>query len=94
MSAGKAVLLLGRRDEPTDGVADYCEKLREAGGARGISFEIARVSWAEKGWREALAELRKAAAAWRDRWVFLQYTTLAWSSRGFPLRAPAMFSMC
>lgn len=93
MSAGKAVLLLGRRDQPTDGVADYCEKLREAGGARGLSFEIAQVSWAEKGWREALAGLRKAATDWRDRWVFLQYTTLAWSSRGFPLRAPRVLDV-
>ena len=40
MSVEKAILLLGRRDEPTDGVADYCEKLREAGVARGLSFEI------------------------------------------------------
>src|SRR5271169_1778777 len=93
MSARKAVLLLGRRDEPTDGVADYCEKLREAGGARGISFELAQVPWAEKGWSEALCELRKAAAAWRDRWVLLQYTTLAWSSRGFPLRAPRVLEV-
>ena len=88
MSVEKAVLLLGRRDEPTDGVADYCEKLREAGVQCGLSFEIVPVHWAEKGWRDALAELRKASAAWRDRWVLLQYTTLAWSSRGFPLRAP------
>ncbi len=93
MSAEKAVLLLGRRDKPTDGVADYCEKLREAGAIRGLSFEIESVPWAEKGWRDALAELRKAAAAWRDRWVFLQYTTLAWSSRGFPLRAPAVLDV-
>jgi glycosyltransferase involved in cell wall biosynthesis len=88
VSLEKAILLLGRRDEPTDGVADYCEKLSEAGVLRGLSFEIVPVQWAEKGWRDALAELCNAAAAWRDRWVLLQYTTLAWSSRGFPLRAP------
>jgi glycosyltransferase involved in cell wall biosynthesis len=93
VSIEKAVLLLGRRDEPTDGVADYCEKLREAAAARGFSFEIASVPWAEKGWAAALAELRSAAAAWRDRWVFLQYTTLAWSSRGFPLRAPTVLDV-
>jgi glycosyltransferase involved in cell wall biosynthesis len=84
----QAILLLGRRDRPVDGVADYCEKLREAGPARGLSFEIASVPWDEKGWREAFADLRKAAAAWRDRWVFLQFTTLAWSRRGFPFQAP------
>jgi glycosyltransferase involved in cell wall biosynthesis len=93
VSVERAILLLGRRDEPTDGVADYCEKLREAGVARGLSFEIVPVHWAEKGWRGALAELRKAAAAWRDRWVLLQYTTLAWSSRGFPLRAPRVLDV-
>ena len=88
MTAGKAILLLGRRDEPTDGVADYCGKLQEAAAALGLFFEIVSVPWAEKGWRTALAELRKAASSWRGRWVFLQYTTLAWSRRGFPLRAP------
>ena len=93
MSVEKAVLLLGRRDKPTDGVADYCEKLREAGLSRGLSFEIVSVPWAEKGWRDALAELRKSASAWRDRWVLLQYTTLAWSSRGFPLRAPRVLEV-
>jgi glycosyltransferase involved in cell wall biosynthesis len=93
VTAEKVILLLGRRDEPTDGVVDYCQKLREAGVSRGLSFEIAPVQWAEKGWRDALAELHKAAAAWRDRWVFLQYTTLAWSSRGFPLRAPRVLEV-
>jgi glycosyltransferase involved in cell wall biosynthesis len=93
MTAGKAILLLGRRDEPTDGVADYCEMLREAALRRGLSFEIAQVPWAEKGWDAALAELRSAAAAWRDRWVFLQFTTLAWSRRGFPLRAPRLLDI-
>ena len=88
MSPEKAILLLGRRDEPTDGVADYCEKLRDAGLRHGLAFEIAQVRWAECGWSRALAELREAAAGWRGRRVLLQYTTLAWSSRGFPLRAP------
>ena len=93
MSVEKAILLLGRRDEPTDGVADYCEKLREAGVSRGLPFEVVSVQWAEKGWRDALAELRKEAVAWRDRWVLLQYTTLAWSSRGFPMRAPRVLDV-
>ncbi len=93
MSVETAVLLLGRRDEPTDGVADYCQKLQQASAAAGITFEVASVQWAEKGWSVALAELCKAAAAWRDRWVFLQYTSLAWSSRGFPLRAPVVLDV-
>jgi glycosyltransferase involved in cell wall biosynthesis len=93
MTAGKAILLLGRRDEPTDGVADYCEMLREASLRRGLSFEIAQVPWAEKGWDAALAELRSRASEWYDRWVFLQFTTLAWSRRGFPLRAPGVLDI-
>lgn len=87
------ILLLGRRDEPTDGVADYCEKLREAGSGHGLAFEPVQLPWAEHGWGPALAELRRAAAGWRDRWVFLQYTTLAWSRRGFPLRAPRLLEV-
>lgn len=93
MSAGKVILLLGRRDEPTDGVLDYCKYLREAGLARGLSFELAQVFWAEKGWLKALAELREAASAWSNWWVFLQYTTLAWSRRGFPLRTPRVLDV-
>ncbi len=93
MSAGKAILLLGRRDQPTDGVADYCEKLREAGLPRGLLFESVQLPWVEKGWGPALAELRRAAAGWRDRWVLLQFTTLAWSRRGFPLRAPRVLDV-
>lgn len=93
MNPEKVILLLGRRDEPVDGVADYCEKLREAGFRHGLEFEPVCMYWAEKGWGTALAELRKAATDWRDRWVFLQYTTLAWSRRGFPLRAPGVLDV-
>lgn len=93
MNLEKAVLLLGRRDEPVDGVADYCEKLREAGARHGLEFEVVQVEWAKKGWGPALDNLRRATAAWRDRWVFLQYTTLAWSRRGFSLRAPRVLDV-
>lgn len=93
MSAEKVILLLGRRDEPTDGVADYCEKLCEAGLSRGLSFESVQIPWAENGWGPALAELRRTAAGWRDCWVFLQFTTLAWSRHGFPLRAPRVLEV-
>jgi glycosyltransferase involved in cell wall biosynthesis len=93
VSAGKVILLLGRRDEPTDGVLDYCQYLREAALARGVSIELAQVSWAEKGWRQALAELRETASGWRNCWVLVQYTTLAWSRRGFPLRTPRVLDV-
>jgi len=93
VSAERVTLLLGRHDHPTDGVADYCENLREAGGPHGLSFELVQLPWAEKGWPTAIAELRKSAAGWRDRWVLLQFTTLAWSRRGFPLRAPRVLDV-
>jgi hypothetical protein len=93
VSPEKVIMLLGRRDEPTDGVADYCEKLREAGLPRGLSFESVQLPWAENGWGSALAELRRTAAGWRDRWVLLQFTTLAWSRRGFPLHAPRVLDV-
>jgi glycosyltransferase involved in cell wall biosynthesis len=93
MSTEPVILLLGRRDEPTDGVVDYCQMLREAGARRGLSFELGQVRWAEEGWRAAMVKLRDAASAWRDRWVLLQFTTLAWSRRGFPLRVSRLLEI-
>ena len=34
------VLLLGRKDEPTDAVEEYCEYLSEALGKRSVKSEI------------------------------------------------------
>ena len=87
------IALLGRRDEPTDGVADYCAWLGGAAAQWGYEFENARVAWAERGWRYALAELQEKAAAWQGHWVLLQHTTLAWSRRGFPWQAPRILSI-
>jgi glycosyltransferase involved in cell wall biosynthesis len=79
--------LLGRRDEPTDGVADYCQFLGEALARRNAHMEVTRVSWSEQGWPQALALLRRESKNWRGEWVLLQYTALAWSRRGLPLHA-------
>src|SRR3954452_20708205 len=80
------VLLLGRKDEPTDAVEEYCRYLSEALSNRSVKGEIVRVPWNERGWADAVDELRRMAGNWRGRWVFLQYTALAWSERGFPRR--------
>jgi hypothetical protein len=80
------VLLLGREDHPTDAVVEYCEYLSKAMGNRSLRSEIVRVAWNERGWTDAVDELRRNALDWRGRWVFLQYTALAWSERGFPRR--------
>jgi len=85
MSAG-AIALLGRRDEPTDAVEEYCLFLGRALRDRGIETELVRVPWAERGWPNALRELRQKATSWRGKWVLVQYTALAWSARGLPLR--------
>lgn len=76
--------LLGRRDEPTDGVEDYCTFLSKALRQRGVSMEVTRVPWAERGWLTALWWLWQKGAKWNGRWILLQYTALGWSRRGFP----------
>jgi glycosyltransferase involved in cell wall biosynthesis len=86
MKERRIIALLGRRDEPTDAVEDYCRYLGDALRAHGFEMELARVPWAGLGWAAALRELRGKAVGWRGQWVLLQYTALAWSEHGFPLR--------
>jgi Glycosyl transferases group 1 len=86
MNERRIIALLGRRDEPTDAVEEYCRYLGGALRDYGFEMELARAPWVKLGWPAALRELRQKAAAWRGQWVLLQYTALAWSARGFPLR--------
>jgi len=86
MNPRRIFALLGRRDEPTDAVEEYCAHLGEALAARGFQLEIRRVPWELHGWPRSLQALKLQAAGWRDTWVLVQYTALAWSERGFPLR--------
>jgi Glycosyl transferases group 1 len=80
------IALLGRKDEPTDAVEEYCRYLADALHAHDIDMQIRRVPWEKHGWSEALRALKLQAADWRGKWVFVQYTPLAWSARGFPLK--------
>jgi hypothetical protein len=80
------IALLGRKDEPTDAIEEYCRYLGEALRADGFQLEIRRVSWGTDGWPGALKALQLQAANWRGIWVLCQYTALAWSERGFPQR--------
>ena len=80
-----AIALLGKRDEPTDAVEEYCLYLSNALKVCEVQLEIHRVPWEIHGWPESLKGLRIQATQWRDTWVLVQYTALAWSSRGFPL---------
>jgi glycosyltransferase involved in cell wall biosynthesis len=78
------VALLGRKDEPTDAVEEYCRYLAAALEPYGIKMEIRRVPWEIHGWPESLDALKLMATQWRNTWVLVQYTALAWSARGFP----------
>ena len=86
MNPQRVFALLGRRDEPTDAVEEYCTHLREALVFHVLQLEIRRVPWELHGWPHSLRALKLQAAGWRDTWILVQYTALAWSSRGFPLR--------
>src|SRR6266849_8754897 len=80
------IALLGRKDEPTDAVEEYCRYLGEALRAHDFDLQIRRVPWEKHGWRDSLEAIRLQAGSWRGNWVFVQYTALAWSARGFPQR--------
>lgn len=87
------VAVLGRRDTPTDGVADYCTFLGRALAEQGTRLELARVEWFERGWIPALWALWSASEAWRGNWVLIQYTGMSWSRRGFPVGVLAVLAM-
>jgi glycosyltransferase involved in cell wall biosynthesis len=86
VSGYRTIALLGRRDEPTDAVEEYCRFLGNALLVHNYDLKIERVAWAERGWKLALRSLRRRARGWRRAWVLVQYTALAWSARGFPRR--------
>lgn len=82
------IALLGRKDEPTDAVEEYCLYLGAALQPHNFQMQIRRVPWELHGWRQALRALRLQSQAWRGTWVLAQYTALAWSARGFPMKFP------
>jgi glycosyltransferase involved in cell wall biosynthesis len=84
------IALLGRQDQPTDGVRDYCAQLQEAFARRGERLAGAEMRWDTQGWLRAAGKIWKESRAWRGRWVLLQYTALMWSRRGFPAGALAV----
>src|SRR6267142_2722468 len=87
------VALLGREDEPTDALEDYCKLLAQSLQKKGCSLEIFRIAWAEQGWRRALRDAGKQFAEQRGSWALVQYTPLAWSRHGFPLRFARMIGV-
>jgi len=82
----RCVAVLGRRDEPTDAVEEYCLYLGRSLAAHGMELEAIRVKWSEFGWSRAVRDLRQITKTSKNTWFLLQYTALAWSRRGFPQR--------
>ncbi len=93
MKMQRVIALLGRKDEPTDAVEEYCRYLGVALERLNIHIEVERFSWEKIGWPKAFEQLEKSARGWRGQWVFVQYTALAWSSRGFPLKFPRVLKI-
>jgi glycosyltransferase involved in cell wall biosynthesis len=84
--AQRWIALLGRSSgAPTDGVEDYCVRLREALKKKGALLEVVRVPLAELGWLRSLRWLRKRFAGKDIRVALLQYSALSWSRWGFPI---------
>jgi hypothetical protein len=63
------IALLGRKDEPTDAVEEYCRYLGVALRAHDIGLDIRRVPWEVHGWPDAFQALQLQATEWRDTWV-------------------------
>jgi glycosyltransferase involved in cell wall biosynthesis len=82
----RCVALLGRPDEPTDAVQEYCEYLGDALNRQGIALELYRARWFELGWRSALRELENKIAESPEAFFLVQYTALTWSRHGFSWR--------
>ena len=93
MSILPAIALLGRKDQPTDAVEEYCRHLSQSLQAQGVQLDIRRVPWELHGWSASLQALRLMATQWRGHWVLVQYTALAWSARGFPHRILRVFNI-
>jgi glycosyltransferase involved in cell wall biosynthesis len=83
----ECMAILGRRDEPTDGVHDYCCYLRDALANEGVNLTLTQVRWAEIGHKASRQELLKAVDGNENAFFLLQYTALSWSRRGFALPA-------
>ncbi len=89
----KCIAVLGRREEPTDGVEDYCSYLSEALVFEDIHLASARVRWAELGWPASRREFLEAIKNQQTAFFLLQYTALAWSRRGFSMRAVGVLKL-
>jgi glycosyltransferase involved in cell wall biosynthesis len=89
----ECVAILGRREEPTDGVHDYCCYLRDALANEGLNLTLTQVRWAELGYQASRRELLEDVKGKQNTFFLLQYTALSWSRRGFALPAVGMLKL-
>ena len=85
--------ILGRREEPADGVHDYCCYLRDALANEGVNLTLTQVRWAEIGRKASRQELLEAVKGKQNTFFLLQYTALSWSRRGFALPAVGILKL-
>ena len=84
LSKHHIVLVLGRRDNPTDGVYDYSASLAKACRTLGSSVDVLEVEWINSGWLRAASRLIRDLRSYTPRWTVFQITHLAWSRHGVP----------
>jgi glycosyltransferase involved in cell wall biosynthesis len=89
----ECMAILGRREEPTDGVQDYCCYLRDALAKEGVNLTLTQVRWAEIGRKASRQELLEAVKGKQNTFFLLQYTALSWSRRGFALPAVGILKL-
>jgi len=89
----ECIAILGRREEPTDGVRDYCCYLRDALAKEGVNLTLTQVRWAEIGRKASRQELLEAVKGKQNTFFLLQYTALSWSRRGFALPAVGILKL-
>jgi glycosyltransferase involved in cell wall biosynthesis len=89
----ECVAILGRREEPTDGVHDYCCYLRDALAKEGMNLTLTQVRWAEIGHKASRRELLEGVKGKQNSFFLLQYTALSWSRRGFALPAVGILKL-
>jgi glycosyltransferase involved in cell wall biosynthesis len=89
----ECMAILGRREEPTDGVHDYCCYLRDALANEGVKLALMQVRWAEIGPKASRRELLEAVRGKQNIFFLLQYTALSWSRRGFALPAVGILKL-
>src|ERR1700719_1807124 len=89
----ECMAILGRREEPADGVHDYCIYVRDALAKEGVNLTLTQVRWAEIGHKASRRELLKAVDGKENAFFLLQYTALSWSRRGFALPAVSILKL-